>query len=734
MTEGLYAQGGLSHDDAEEGRDLGRPSVDGTSRQRQQHEDDPTAQAAQAWAALDGQTGGEEHRYRTLDELASTAPYRKSSETSASSRSKSNSFLDEILPPPGHPDTARRVLSVAIISGFLLVVVFLAASSATSIARDANATDWIGSWVYDDWPVSMGDSSPRYSYSGASSDAEAQASSPAKVADDFSTNATNATATVASDTPGNAFVWHESLDWSLSNARGRLIVVGDVHGMVDSLKSLLQGLDFQPDEDQLILVGDLVAKHPSVNASLATVAYARSVNASIVRGNHDDKVVAWREWMQQQVMLSASNADNATSVNQLSMLDSKDLPDDVQVPDDWREYKWQSQHFQIARQMSSDDAAWLAASPLTLHIPSLHSYVVHAGLMPFETLSGRHAKEANVGRQDVVTAIDQSAQLGDYFAPSRQTRESMLESAESALLLVPDNRDAFALMNMRGIRHNTEVTKSSKHTPWHELYNDEMGECQRTYSSDRLRLRRRSAAPSWWNPLSWSGSQPVTDDEDEETIAMPDADSEASSDDSPASEVANEDVLDVQNESGSSSNSKMDESDDADPDKADNKDQSADESDHGLDYPDSFRPGSQANSTLASAQNVTIVDPTHPNDTDTSGAISSDRDTDEASEASSSSDEAVTVARADCQPVNVIYGHWAKEGLQLNEYTIGLDAGCVYGRRLAAMVVNPSGGSSASISHDLRKEDSITLADTEATIYSFACTAPDGDDSKPDDS
>ena len=33
----------------------------------------------------------------------------------------------------------------------------------------------------------------------------------------------------------------------------------------------------------------------------------------------------------------------------------------------------------------------------------------------------------------------------------------------------------------------------------------------------------------------------------------------------------------------------------------------------------------------------------------------------------------------------VIYAHWAKQGLKIRKHTIGLDTGCVYGRRLCGM-------------------------------------------------
>lgn len=35
----------------------------------------------------------------------------------------------------------------------------------------------------------------------------------------------------------------------------------------------------------------------------------------------------------------------------------------------------------------------------------------------------------------------------------------------------------------------------------------------------------------------------------------------------------------------------------------------------------------------------------------------------------------------------VVYGHWAKQGLNVQEKTIGLDSGCVYGKKLTALVL-----------------------------------------------
>jgi hypothetical protein len=43
------------------------------------------------------------------------------------------------------------------------------------------------------------------------------------------------------------------------------------------------------------------------------------------------------------------------------------------------------------------------------------------------------------------------------------------------------------------------------------------------------------------------------------------------------------------------------------------------------------------------------------------------------------------------QTTTVIYGHYAKQGLNIREYTKGLDSGCVKGGKLTALVIEDGG-------------------------------------------
>src|SRR2546428_12891335 len=72
---------------------------------------------------------------------------------------------------------------------------------------------------------------------------------------------------------------------------GRTIVVGDVHGCAWELEALLDRIGFTTG-DSLVFVGDLVARGPN---SLGVLDIARRSGATIVRGNHEQKLLDWRD-------------------------------------------------------------------------------------------------------------------------------------------------------------------------------------------------------------------------------------------------------------------------------------------------------------------------------------------------------------------------------------------------------------------------------------------------------
>lgn len=68
----------------------------------------------------------------------------------------------------------------------------------------------------------------------------------------------------------------------------RLVIVGDVHGRLDALQHLLKKVKFNEHHDHLVLLGDMITKGDD---SVGVLDYAMSINASCVRGNHEDNVL-----------------------------------------------------------------------------------------------------------------------------------------------------------------------------------------------------------------------------------------------------------------------------------------------------------------------------------------------------------------------------------------------------------------------------------------------------------
>ncbi|KAJ2753484.1 hypothetical protein GGI19_003103 [Coemansia pectinata] len=162
----------------------------------------------------------------------------------------------------------------------------------------------------------------------------------------------------------------------------RMIFIGDIHGSAKELNLLLCKLKFKKGEDQVVLVGDLVSKGPE---SVAVIRRARQISAWCTRGNHDDRVIRWREFL--------DGPGKALSQSELKDLEkSKGLPYD--------DFKTSGDHYQIARDMSPDDITWMKAFPTIMSLPSPFSewVVVHGGLDPSKPLLKQSAEAVMVTR------------------------------------------------------------------------------------------------------------------------------------------------------------------------------------------------------------------------------------------------------------------------------------------------------------------------------------------------
>ncbi|KAJ2795274.1 hypothetical protein H4R21_005174, partial [Coemansia helicoidea] len=184
----------------------------------------------------------------------------------------------------------------------------------------------------------------------------------------------------------------------------RMIFIGDIHGCLAEFNALLDKVQYKQGEDQIVLVGDLVAKGPD---STGVVSRARQLGAWGVRGNHDDRVIRWYEFIHGPAKgMSASELE--------SLQGSGDLPYD--------DFKPKKEHLGIAQSLAACDAAYFAAFPAMIPLPKPYAgwLVLHGGLDPTKPLAEQKAENVwttrNIGPDGPISTTDQGDAWFDAWA------------------------------------------------------------------------------------------------------------------------------------------------------------------------------------------------------------------------------------------------------------------------------------------------------------------------------
>lgn len=183
--------------------------------------------------------------------------------------------------------------------------------------------------------------------------------------------------------------------------RRRLIIIGDVHGMRNSLDSLLTKVGFDKTKgDHLIFVGDLTNKGPD---SPGVIDLAIKSGASAVRGNHDNAVLdAARELRDEsygEAILEALRTQEATqstidSTN-IQAVATHNVPPAGAIP-----MRHGLKSYRTALKLSQGQLEWLSSLPLILRLRMpLHIsapigdtlVIVHAGVVPGVPLEQQNA-------------------------------------------------------------------------------------------------------------------------------------------------------------------------------------------------------------------------------------------------------------------------------------------------------------------------------------------------------
>lgn len=149
----------------------------------------------------------------------------------------------------------------------------------------------------------------------------------------------------------------------------RLLIIGDVHGMLTELETLLEKAQYSTERgDRVIFAGDMINKGPE---SAGVLELGMRINASSVRGNHEDRVL--RTWAGAEIARTLAEAEGANGADAVSEYKGSLSSDELDA-------------LETARTLSPEQRAWAASFPLVLRLGDLpglgESAVVHAGMAP----------------------------------------------------------------------------------------------------------------------------------------------------------------------------------------------------------------------------------------------------------------------------------------------------------------------------------------------------------------
>jgi hypothetical protein len=178
---------------------------------------------------------------------------------------------------------------------------------------------------------------------------------------------------------------------------GRLVVVGDVHGMKDELEDLLSKIGFNK-HDHLVLTGDMVSKGPD---SCGVIDLAMKFKASCVKGNHEDSVLLAVKDVK-EFDEESGDRHNGLKRQEGELSFGGKRTDQIGHPSEDQAMSENVENIQLqnkpghkkyaklARELGKNRLEWIKRLPIILRIGKLgpmgEFIVVHAGLEPGKKL------------------------------------------------------------------------------------------------------------------------------------------------------------------------------------------------------------------------------------------------------------------------------------------------------------------------------------------------------------
>ncbi|MEK3977526.1 metallophosphoesterase family protein [Psychrobacillus sp. FSL K6-2836] len=86
----------------------------------------------------------------------------------------------------------------------------------------------------------------------------------------------------------------------------RTLVISDIHGELEKFEQLLSEVEYDSENDQLILLGDYVDRGPNAKGVIEKVMSLQESGAQLLKGNHEDMMIkaltteaerSWNHWV-----------------------------------------------------------------------------------------------------------------------------------------------------------------------------------------------------------------------------------------------------------------------------------------------------------------------------------------------------------------------------------------------------------------------------------------------------
>ncbi|KAJ7756474.1 calcineurin-like phosphoesterase [Mycena maculata] len=291
----------------------------------------------------------------------------------------------------------------------------------------------------------------------------------------------------------------------LNDQHRRVIILGDVHGMEKPFQALLGKLSYDPSSDVLVHAGDIIAKGPH-EGSMAVLSYMTTHNITGVRGNHDQKVIEWRSWLEWMRALDGGKSwlrefhakweeAEAAGVDDPEKWAEKHMKKSKskwwkKIPDGW---KILSDHYRIAHAMSDTEYKYLLSLPLVLHVPSAHAFIAHAGVLPSDPRYKPYHP-----RQPLARVPTLPKGISHDKTHPEKTIPLLRRLQETAVLTdVPQNNDPWVTLNMRGVMGDNSVTRGKGGEPWSDIWNRDVSNCAGFDQQRHLTKHSKNSLPCY---------------------------------------------------------------------------------------------------------------------------------------------------------------------------------------------------------------------------------------------